>query len=274
MRNRYSRNLPTEENIEIYEKYIDKPAGIIDIPILNMRPRDTLIFKYYINISSYGVHKTTTIIRLSENKYTDSRNPLYISFPAPKFHVRVVLPDQEVSPGDKIYIDYIVDLLAQTNKSTEYMFAANVENNNHNFDIINGKSKLIFNFKNTMTSRNSTNITFTEPGLHNIPVLKIGDSEYIVQDKYIKVEELWNKYILVLTLMFLGFCTVVGGSFRCIIEDEKWQLIFSFIALLEIAFALKLIEFPSNDIKTILFLGAFIILYWKRGFLESLRNTT
>lgn len=269
LRDKYSKYIPACGSIEFQDIFVDETAGIMRTHISNLLPKETLMFKYYLKIFNYGTHRTTTIIRLPENRYPDYRTNFDVTFPSPKIIVDVVLPKQEVSPGDPIYINYVAHLLTSLNESTEYNFMATVENNNHNFDIINNKSILVFKFSNNMTACNSTNITINEPGSHNIPILVIGNSQYLVQDKYIKVEELWSKYILVLTLAFLIFCTLVGGNLRHIETKISYKIFLLILASSEIIFSIRLIKMSNFYIIFVLILFIIILLYWL-GFFKSI----
>jgi hypothetical protein len=257
-----------EGYIEINEMFrVDEEAGIIHTSLPRIRPKESLMFIYFANISSHEPQRTNTIVGISGDKYPNLQFPFDITFPSPKFDVRVILPKQEVKPGDPIFINYIVDLLTPTNTSSEYKFIAKVENNNHNINFIDNKSRLEFRFSNGNAScNNSTYIRINESGSHGIPVLIIGDSQYLVQDKYIKVEELWTKYILVLTLMFLGFFTLIGGNLEYIADDKNMplRLLYLFAAILAIAGAIRLIEISVDYIAVTIFFGLLIVLWWMR----------
>ncbi len=267
LRDKYSKYLGVWGNIDILEPAIDENTGLINIPVSEILPKETIIFKYYVNLSRYGNHKATTTIRVSGDQYPDSRSHLIISFPAPSFDVKVVLPDLEVDPSDIVCVDYVVELLAPINESETYEFVAHIgtNSNNNDFSIINNISELVFVFGNEKTAYNSTNITFSKPGTHNIPVLIIGDNKYLVEDKYIKVEELWSKHILVLTLMFLGLFTLIGPNVRYVDKSMRYRTLSLLLTIGVIASALKLVEISSDYIGVILLLGVLIYVYWRRA---------
>jgi hypothetical protein len=251
-------------SIEIGENpQIDEEAGVIHATFSQMRPKESAILVYYANISTHNIQKVNTIIDISDDKYPYLQFPLDVTFPYPKFNVRVVLPKQEVKPREPIYINYIVDLLVPNNESSDFRFSADVENNNNNISFPDNRSKLIFRFSNgSISNNNSTTIKINQSGSYSIPILVIGDGQYLVQDKYIKVEELWSKYILQLTLIFIGVFTLIGGNLRRIESSSIYKIFLLIVVLLAISIAFALLEISAFYSASITLLSIFIIVYW------------
>lgn len=283
LRDRYPDHLLTCGNMDFQEVSIDEIGGCMHIHIPNMRPKESLLFKYYVNISNYGTHRTTTIIRHLDNKYPDFLDNFIISFPYPKFSVSVDLPKTKFSPSHTININYIVDFFPPENESAKYKFNTSIENMNNYFYNINGTPNLIFKSNKNSKCTNISAISFqiNDSGLYNIPVFTIGDDQdkqyFKIQDeKYIEIEEIWKTQILGLTLLFLAFCTLIGGNLECISRKEKesYRIVFSFAALIVIISALKLIElFSIGQLALIFLFGTIFILYrWRSKFLDFLRR--
>lgn len=266
LRDSYPSNLRKPDgNAEIVDKYsIDEMAGFIHIPDLRLRQKEILMFRYFMNISDYGTHTATTIVHHSDIKLLDSRKSLEISFPSPEFHVQADLPKENFKPGEPINVTYIVDLLSPNHISSEYEFNAHIESHGCNIsdDMLN------FRFsKEKAASYNSTVIRINESGKYNIPSITINGINRFVFDKNISVEEPFITYILVLTLMFLGFFTLIGGNLEHIEKKMIFRIIYLIAAILSIVYAIRLTEMSDSYIWLAVFLGLLIFVYWiKRNY--------
>ncbi len=233
------RFLEIQENKRVY-----RDTGFIHIKIPVMRPKDTVIFRYYVLISDYGIYRTNTKIDLSGGKYANYQVPLDIEFMAPKFNVQVALTKLDFISGDLIHINYIADLLNPEDISADYMFNAIVETNNNDLSFENDKNQLNFSFSNGDRScSNLVNITINRSGDYSIPQLHIGGGQYFVIDKSIKVEEFWHKYILEITLIILSICTLFGSSINWMRREKLPIVIFltiSFASLSALVLSFKL----------------------------------
>lgn len=235
-----------EGYLEITDDFsLDPITGLIHISLQNMGPKENVIIKYYGNITQQGYLKTTAITRISDNQYPDFLITNDIEFPSPKFNVRVVLSKLQYKPGDDININYIVDLLTPNNISSNYRFPADIANNDSDIYIVNNDSKLLFQFYNGKNScSKSKTIKINRAGSFSIPMLIIGGNPYLVSGEHITIEEPWRTYIVVLTLLFLGICTIIGGNIGRIQERYIYRYSIWIISLLAIIASGILLEWP------------------------------
>lgn len=215
---------------KVQEKpYVDETTGIVHISISNIRPKESLIYCYYGKISSYGIHRTNTIINILNNKYMDSRVPLDIAFQVPQFDIKVDLPKTEVQPGEDINLKYIITVLDSGNVSANHRVDARLEKIDSALHINSSTIPLYFSNRELYLNKTVT-INFSESGLYNIPSLIIANGRYFVFDtqKYITVEELWHKYVFELTLIFLGICTLIGPNLRKMQGKKVYPIFYYF----------------------------------------------
>jgi hypothetical protein len=213
LRDIYTSHIKKPDNsIEINEKYgIDELINEIDIHVPRMHPKESIMYVFFGNVTGHEMQRTTTIVGIPSEKISIIQFPLDVTLPSPKFSVSGDISEQEVKPGDPIKINYIVELLNPLNES-HFSFKAKIINGNENIKIIPDENWRL-EFINGSNSCNFTAVMIADkPGSYNIPSLTVDDNEYFVLDKYIKVEPRWHTYILEITIMFLGFCTLIGGN--------------------------------------------------------------
>jgi len=210
-----------------YESFIKKPNDFIKInknynmetkarqihifvPRLNRG--ESIIFKFYASLSNFEPQTSKTIISISDDKYPRYAQSISVSMPTPQFSVSGDYSKQEVQPNDNISINYIIQLLNPMDHNSQYKFNAHVEKNDYDVHLLKDHNFQLSFCQPNYTCNQTVTMAFNESGIYNIPSLSIGNYEYGIIDKEIKVDPLWNKYILEITIMIIAFCTILGNN--------------------------------------------------------------
>jgi hypothetical protein len=212
-----------DESFEIMEKFvIDRDAGLIRVSLPIMRPKESLMFIYYANISNHESQKTTAIVSIPKEIYPNQPFPFEFVFSSPEFEVRGDYLRQDIQPEEPISINYIVTLLNPKDTSSSYLFDAYIKNNDPRIKIL-PTSKLDLKFPpGVYESEITRNMTINESGTYNLPSLSINNNETSFRlNGFINVEPLWHKYILEITLAFLAFFTLIGGNLETFLKKEN-----------------------------------------------------
>lgn len=263
-----------DHSIEILEKLnLERDAGLIHIRVPRWLPKESIIFKYYINVSNHLRQTATTIVGIPGEKYPYMQYPLDVTFLSPKFEVRGDYSSQKVQPDEEVSIRYIVTFLNPMNTTSNYSFNAFI-NNDTNIKVVTNPW-MIMNFTaDDYKCEIKRGLIFHELGTYNLPSLSINNNETSFGiDGIINVEPLWHTYILELTILFLAFCTLIGGNLHHIYKPKHIKCRLVFLSLLIIIIAIILLLCEWNIYFPIVFIcSLFLFAYSCHCWLKNDKN--
>lgn len=253
----------------VYDNFsVDESIGTINIPISNLRPKESLLFTYYANISQPGKFSMDTLIGLPEEDYLYTSFPLEASFIYPSFDVKVVPFKESGDPGDAISLKYIIEMPSIANRTFNHVFDAEINDNTNSMELNESKFQLEFSNNNASVTK-TIQIKINESGSYNIPSITIKRTEYMFPDKYILIEERWHKYIAELSLIFLGLCTLLGSNFEAIQSKQRHKLLVIALTLISFWVLNSLLELSSIQFFMGIIIIILIVIYLYSDWIKS-----
>ncbi len=201
-------------NITIIENCsFDRMAGFIHFNADILKAKESIVYIYFINLSDHAIQQTMTCFDTSNNRYDTSKKYLDILFPAPQFSIEGDYSKQEIEPNTNLSIKYIIHYQNGIALKSSHNFTVSINDSDTDM-IVDPKNFLIYFSPDRYSFEKNITVRVSEPGLYCIPSLSIMNSTYIIDNRYIKVEPLWHKYILEITIIILAFCTLIGSNFK------------------------------------------------------------